>query len=511
MMENRDFPAVPAEKLRFAQQPPVQAAAPVLPGRARRFRGVLRRFCRHRSSAAAAVILFLLVMYAALVPAFCRTDYTESAADTVRLAYAKLLPRCSLLADAGFWDGCANRTVSDADMLYYRAMAAETGRDPVKHLRGVRTDETGKTLYDVRIDSYAQLGIQFMTLTEEEYRGLQRQQDETGIQVIYPAVSRSSGDANLWCKADRRGVPTPAEGGSFVSDYRTEGSDGGYASLRLPGDPGQDDPEAPDRWRYAVVTGSSSVPSYIVRVSLFDYFACRCGEEPSFLFGTDDKGQDILLRLALAARFSLLLGLGVSLANLFIGLTYGAIEGYFGGAADFTMQRLSDVLAEAPFMVVAALFQLHFARKTGVVPALLFAFVLTGWIGIAERTRLQFYRFKSREYVQAARAVGAGDGRIMLRHILPNALGTVITSAVLLIPGVIFSESMLSYLGIVSLDGTGPASVGAMLAGGKPYLFSCPHIIFFPALLNSLLMIAFNLFGNGLRDAFDPAGKGGRS
>jgi oligopeptide transport system permease protein len=172
------------------------------------------------------------------------------------------------------------------------------------------------------------------------------------------------------------------------------------------------------------------------------------------------------------------------------------------------MERISDILAAVPFIVVATLFQLHLANRVGAVPSLLFSFVLTGWIGIASRVRSQFYRFKGAEYVLCARTLGASDRRIIFRHILPNAAGTIITSAVLLIPGVIFSESMLSYLGIVNLEAENLTSIGTMLANGRQYLGTYPHILAFPAIFIALLEISFNLFGNGLRDAFNPALRG---
>ena len=122
--------------------------------------------------------------------------------------------------------------------------------------------------------------------------------------------------------------------------------------------------------------------------------------------------------------------------------------------------------------------------------------------------RMQFYRFKNQEYVLAARTLGAKDPRIMFKHILPNALGTIITSVVLVIPGVIFSETSLSYLGIINLETGSMTSVGTLLAGGQPYLVTYPHMIVYPAIFISLLMLSFNLFGNGLRDAFNPSLRG---
>ena len=133
---------------------------------------------------------------------------------------------------------------------------------------------------------------------------------------------------------------------------------------------------------------------------------------------------------------------------------------------------------------------------------------MTGWIGTAARVRMQFYRFKRQEYVLAARTLGASDLRIIFRHILPNAIGTIITGSILMVPSVIFSESILSYLGIVDLTASDITSIGAMLNAGQASLQYAPHAIFFPAIFVSLLMISFNVFGNGLRDAFNPSLRG---
>ena len=127
---------------------------------------------------------------------------------------------------------------------------------------------------------------------------------------------------------------------------------------------------------------------------------------------------------------------------------------------------------------------------------------------MAGTTRMQFYRFKNQEYVLVARTLGANDRRIMFKHIFPNAVGTLITSSVLVIPGVIFSETSLSYLGIINLTSGNLTSVGTLLASGQSFLFTYPHMILFPAVFISLLMLSFNLFGNGLRDAFNPSLRG---
>jgi oligopeptide transport system permease protein len=260
----------------------------------------------------------------------------------------------------------------------------------------------------------------------------------------------------------------------------------------------------PGNWVY----GAKNQTGYRCRVLYSAYYQYKNGFSPRHILGTNQHGQDILVSLASGARLSFLLAAGVSVLNLLIGVCYGAVEGYYGGKLDLTMERVSDILAAIPFIVVATLFQLHLAQRVGAVPSLLFSFVLTGWIGIASRVRSQFYRFKNAEYVLCSRTLGASDGRIIFRHILPNAIGTIITSAVLLIPGVIFSESMLSYLGIVNLESANMTSIGTMLSSGRQYLSTYPHILAFPAIFIALLEISFNLLGNGLRDAFNPILRG---
>jgi len=247
---------------------------------------------------------------------------------------------------------------------------------------------------------------------------------------------------------------------------------------------------------------------YRVRVCYYEYFKFLHGEYPSFLFGTNQYGQDIFTCLAVGARLSFLLAFGVSFLNLLIGALYGAAAGYYGGKTDIFLQRISEIISAVPFIVAATLFQLHIGNRAGPVLTLLFAFVLTGWIPTATRVRMQFYRYKNREYVLAARSLGARDGRVMWKHIFPNAIGAVITGAALSVPSVIFSESMLSYLGIVNFETSRFTSIGSMLAQGQSLLSSAPHVIFFPALFIALLLIGFNLIGNGLRDAFNPALRG---
>ena len=326
---------------------------------------------------------------------------------------------------------------------------------------------------------------------------------------------------DVWYKCDAKGNPLDAEGNPLniknydqaIPGYRTYTSQGAtsdlYDSLRIEGDPGIDNPESPDRYKYCMRGGSKKTGyTYTVRLNAYNYFTYKYGFEPYFLFGSSANGYDVFTRLAQGARFSLMFAVLVSAINLVIGAIYGAIEGYYGGAADLVMERISDILASVPSMVVTVLFNLHLSSKVGVVPSLLYAFVLTGWIGMASRTRMQFYRFKNQEYVLAARTLGASDRRVMFKHIFPNSLGTLITGSILSIPGVIFSETSLTYLGIINLDSPTVSSVGAMLSAGQGVMTTYPHLVLFPSLFIGLLMVSFNLFGNGLRDAFNPSLRG---
>ena len=475
------------------------------------FRDAFNRFCKNKSSVVAAIIIMCLVLYAIFVPIFCETSYSLALTDTNYLNYTKLTPKCQLFADLGLniWDGTKSITLSEANYNYARAIGEETGFESVTHIADVTEDENGKIVYKARIDSYVNNGFMYMTLSQAEYDAIQAWQLENDIQIIYPAITtKNASDANIWYETNKKNVAVLDSEGNFQNIYKTSGSDGEYDSRRVEGDPGLTDPNAADRYRYATVTGDSSAISYRCRIFKYTYFQYKYGFEPSFFFGTNAMGQDILTRLAAGARFSLLFAVCISCINLFIGAIYGAIEGYYGGAVDMIMERITDILARIPFMVVTTLFQLHLAKKVGVVPSLLFAFILTGWIGMASTVRMQFYRFKGQEYVLASRTLGASDLRIMFKHIFPNALGTIVTSCAMIIPGTIGSETSMTYLGIVNLDSSTQTSVGTMLANGRQYLSSDPHIILFPALFISLLMISFNLFGNGLRDAFNPALRG---
>ena len=223
---------------------------------------------------------------------------------------------------------------------------------------------------------------------------------------------------------------------------------------------------------------------------------------PKYLMGTDKSGRDMFKYVFEGLRTSLLLGVLTFAVCFLFGLVWGSICGYFGGTVDLLMERFTDILAGVPWIVVMTLIIIHMGSNFWTFAL---ALCLTGWIGTAARTRTQFYRFRGREYVLASRTLGASDARLIAKHILPNALGTIITGAVLMIPSVIFSEATISYLGLGLKN---LASLGVILSDNQAELLTSSYLLIFPAIVIALIMISFNLFGNGLRDAINPSLKG---
>lgn len=357
--------------------------------------------------------------------------------------------------------------------------------------------------YDLEVNRYYELGVVYRVFSFAEFEKIQAWQDETGIQVIYPYVDPAdingiTDNPNIWYEVDGKGAAQKDKDGNFVPVYSTNKSIEGaeYHSLRIAGDDGS--------YIYSIAK-SGAVQA---RVCYYNYYTYLNGHEPTYIFGTNSMGQDLFCGVGIGARFSLIFAIIVSIINLTIGAIYGAIQGYYGGKIDLYMDRISDILSGIPFVVVITLFQRHLSQKVGIVPSFLFAFVLTGWIGMAALTRKQFYRFKSQEFVMAARTLGASDGRLMFRHVFPNAIGTIITSCALVIPNVIRSETTITYMGIVDLSSFAGTTIGTLLSQGNAAVTTAPHTLLWPSLFLSLLMISFNLFGNGLRDAFNPTTRG---
>ncbi len=511
MMEERNLMNIPEEKFTFAQRDARIHDTKLETKPIGYFKDAWLRFKKNKSAVVAFSLIVILLLFAIIVPFV--SHYDVSFRDGF---YKTVLPKNNFFAQFGIWDGCTKKQESQGGYDYLHAIGQETGRTVVVKDIDHTVDANGLPYYTMKVDSYAMVGFTYANLSEKDYNALMDYQDQTGVQVIYPLQQThktnyvmGNAGANFWYKlknedATSAGEAVYDENGNYIPNYITSENkeQANYRSLRIEGDNGGEDGNT---W---YVYAQKNQSGYKVRVDYFEYFRYKNGVEPEFYFGTNIYGQDIFTCLAAGARLSFLLAFSVSLVNFLIGACYGAIEGYYGGAIDIIMERISDILNSVPFIVVATLFQMHLANKVGVLPCLLFAFVLTGWVGMAARVRMQFYRFKGQEYVLAARTLGASDARLIFKHIFPNSLGTIITGSVLAIPGVIFSESMLSYLGIVNLETSSLTSIGTMLSNGQGYLSTFPHIILFPALFISILEISFNLFGNGLRDAFNPSLRG---
>lgn len=538
------------------------------------FRGAMMRFAKNKASIVAAVIIFIIILFAIIVPFASPKAHVDSVAypsgfQDPHFSYA--LPYNPMFKGTGFWDGTEEkRGISDRVYDVYRF--DDSNHHPIVKDNGSEYRMIGtvkKLTYNIRVDSYA-IGNKVVTVDSATYQKIVSYEQEKGIYqtansimkpLVYYADNYYNADGTKntnpgYCARYRDVISNDLAGVDYSElsetqtdirmqinnvvdamqnyynqnpsiyyelDAKTQAMNGTwkYTQNSFSVIKNEDKPieiyQKDDAGHY--VYEQEFHGDYTIRVDYYDYFTLTRGFEPRYFFGANASGQDIFLRLAQGARFSLLLGIGISLINIIIGVIWGSISGYYGGTTDLIMERVTDIISGIPSIIILTICSIQFTNNIALrqavgtsgiyILAFLVAFVYSGWIGVAGTTRMQFYRFKGQEYVLASRTLGAKDGRLIFKHILPNAIGTLVTSSVLMIPSVIFSESSLSYLGIINFTTSGLCSIGSLLNEGQAAgLKDHPHMLLFPCLVIALLMICFNLFGNGLRDAFNPSLRG---
>ncbi|ARD16947.1 oligopeptide ABC transporter permease OppC [Edwardsiella piscicida] len=221
--------------------------------------------------------------------------------------------------------------------------------------------------------------------------------------------------------------------------------------------------------------------------------------EGGHYFGTDSSGRDLLVRVAIGGRISLMVGIAAALVAVVVGTLYGALSGYLGGKVDSVMMRMLEILNSFPFMFFVILLVTFFGQN---ILLIFIAIGMVSWLDMARIVRGQTLSLKRKEFIEAAQVGGVTTGRIILRHVVPNVLGVVVVYASLLVPCMILFESFLSFLGLGTQEPL--SSWGALLSDGANSMEVSPWLLIFPASFLVITLFCFNFIGDGLRDALDP-------
>lgn len=220
---------------------------------------------------------------------------------------------------------------------------------------------------------------------------------------------------------------------------------------------------------------------------------------PAHFFGTDQFGRDLFVRTWMGCRISLMIAMVAAFLDLLVGVGYGAVSALLGGRVDAVMQRFIEILVGIPHLIIVILFLMTFPAGVGTIIA---ALSITGWVNMARLVRAEILKLKNQDYVLASRVLGSSDSYIILHDLIPNAVSVIVINVMFTIPGAIFTEAFLSFIGIGLAEPQ--ASLGVLINNGYQVLRNYPHVMIAPALVIVLIMVCFSILGDGLRDALDP-------
>lgn len=258
-----------------------------------------------------------------------------------------------------------------------------------------------------------------------------------------------------------------------------------------------------------IVIGAITVPMFSkYNYSTNDLMSTNMKPSAEHWFGTDQLGRDIFVRVFFGARYSLIIAVVAALINLVIGVLYGGIAGFFGGKVDNILMRIVDIIYSIP-LTIYVIILMTILNKPGSggsgLWTIILALSISYWIGMARIVRGDVLQLKQQEFVLAAKALGASNTRILIRHLIPNCIGSIMVTMTLLIPEAVFTEAFLSFIGLGLVPPK--ASLGTLANEAMQAIYTSPYQLVFPAAMICLIILGFNLFGDGLNQALDPKNK----